>query len=125
MIEDDLNEGHLLPRFAEKVYGAIVSQDEKGRYIVDEEATAKRREEIRKERLKRGVPTKQWMEKEREKIINKEASVQVRHMYASSFALSEKFYNEFKAFWNLPEDWILTEDELGVPVFGRKINKLG
>jgi acetone carboxylase, alpha subunit len=125
MIEDDLNEGHLLPRFAEKVYGAIVYQDEKGRYIVDEEATAKRREEIRKERLKRGVPTKQWMEKEREKIINKEASVQVRHMYASSFALSEKFYNEFKAFWNLPENWKLTEDELGVPVFGRKINKMG
>jgi acetone carboxylase, alpha subunit len=125
MIEDDLNEGHLLPRFAEKVYGAIVSQDEKGKYIVDEEATEKRREQIRKERLKRGVPTKQWIENERKKVFNKEAAVQVRHMYASSFALSEKFYNEFKAFWNLPEDWKLTEDELGVPVFGRKINKMG
>jgi acetone carboxylase, alpha subunit len=125
MIEDDLNEGHLLPRFAEKVYGAIVSQDEKGKYIVDEEATEKRREQIRKERLKRGIPTKQWIENERKKVFNKEAAVQVRHMYASSFALSEKFYNEFKAFWNLPENWKLTEDELGVPVFGRKINKMG
>ncbi|MBA2872580.1 acetone carboxylase alpha subunit [Anoxybacillus calidus] len=124
MIEDDLNEGHLLPRFAESVYGAVVTQDEKGKYIVDEEATAKRREQIRKERLKRGVPTKKWMEKERKKIINKEAAVQVRHMYASTFALSEKFYNEFKSFWNLPKDWKLTEDELGVPVFGRKINKM-
>jgi acetone carboxylase, alpha subunit len=124
MIEDDLNEGHLLPRFAESVYGAIVTQDEKGKYIIDEEATAKRREQMRKERLQRGVPTKQWMAKERQKVINKEASVQVRHMYASSFALSEKFYTEFKSFWNLPEDWKLTEDELGVPVFGRKINKM-
>jgi acetone carboxylase, alpha subunit len=124
MVEDDLNEGHLLPRFAESVYGAVVTQDEKGRYIVDEEATMKRREEMRKERLKRGVPTKQWMEEERKKIINKEAAIQVRHMYASSFALSEKFYNEFKSFWNLPEDWKLTEDELGIPVFGTKINKI-
>ncbi|OAT73289.1 hydantoinase B/oxoprolinase family protein [Parageobacillus thermoglucosidasius] len=124
MIEDDLNEGHILPRFAESVYGAVFTQDEKGRYIVDEEATMKRREEIRKERLKRGVPTKQWMDEERKKIINKEAAIQVRHMYASTFALSEKFYNEFKLFWNLPEDWKLTEDELGIPVFGAKINKM-
>ncbi|EZP78123.1 hydantoinase B/oxoprolinase [Parageobacillus genomosp. 1] len=124
MIEDDLNEGHILPRFAESVYGAVFTQDEKGRYIVDEEATMKRREEMRKERLKRGVPTKQWMQEERKKIINKEAAIQVRHMYASSFALSEKFYNEFKSFWNLPEDWKLTEEELEIPVFGTKINKL-
>jgi acetone carboxylase, alpha subunit len=124
MIENDLNEGHILPRFAESVYGAVFTQDEKGRYIVDEEATKKRREEMRKERLKRGVPTKQWMQEERKKIINKEAAIQVRHMYASTFALSEKFYNEFKSFWNLPEDWKLTEEELGIPVFGRKINKL-
>ncbi|RDE27699.1 hydantoinase B/oxoprolinase family protein [Parageobacillus thermoglucosidasius] len=124
MIEDDLNEGHILPRFAESVYGAVFTQDEKGRYIVDEEATMKRREEMRKERLKRGVPTKQWMEEERKKIVNKEAAIQVRHMYASSFALSEKFYHEFKSFWDLPENWKLTEDELDVPVFGAKINKI-
>lgn len=123
MIQDDLNEGHLLPKYAESVYGAIVRQDEKGQYIVDEEATQKRREQIRKERLRRGVPTKEWMKEERGKIINKEAAIQVRHMYASSFALSKKFSNEFKQFWNLPEDWNLTEEELGIPVFGRKIKK--
>lgn len=122
-VEDDLNGGYLLPRYAEKVYGAVFYQDENGRYVVDEAATAERREEIRKERLKRGVPTKQWMEKERQKILAKDAAIQVRHMYASSFALSEKFTNEFKGFWNLPKDWKLTEEELEMPIFGAKINK--
>jgi acetone carboxylase alpha subunit len=63
------------------------------------------------------------MEQERERIQKKEASVQVQHMYAGSFALSESFASEFKEFWNLPEEWKLTEDELGVPVFGAKIKK--
>jgi len=121
MIEDDLNEGYLLPRYAEKVYGAVLKQDEKGRYVVDEKLTEERRREIRKERLKRGIPTKEWMKQEREKIINKQAAIQVRHMYAGSFGLSAKFFNEFKTFWSLPEDWKLTEEELGVPVFGVKI----
>jgi acetone carboxylase alpha subunit len=43
-------------------------------------------------------------------------------MFASSFGLSEKFLREFKTFWDLPDDWQLTEEELhrdlGVPVFG-------
>jgi acetone carboxylase alpha subunit len=121
MIEDDLNEGHLLPRYAEKVYGAVFTQDEKGRYVIDEKRTQERRQEMRKERLNRGVLTSEWMKQEREKVINKQASVQVRHMYAGSFALSQKFLREFKEFWSLPEQWNLTEEELGVPVYGAKI----
>ncbi|MDQ0340541.1 acetone carboxylase alpha subunit [Caldalkalibacillus uzonensis] len=123
MIEADLNEGHLLPRFAESVYGAVVYQDETGTYKVDVEKTAQRRQEKRRERLKRGVPVKEWMKQEREKIINKEASVQVQHMYASSFGLSEKFFNEFKSFWSLPADWVLKEEELDMPTFGVKIKR--
>lgn len=121
MIEDDLNEGHLLPRYAEKVYGAVITQDEKGRYVIDEKRTQERRQEMRKERLNRGVLTTEWMKQEREKVITKQAAVQVRHMYAGSFALSAKFLQEFKEFWSLPEEWKLTEDELGVPVYGAKI----
>ncbi len=122
LIEEDLNEGHLLPRYAENVYGAVVSKTEIGKYIVDAKATEKRRKQIKKERLKRGIPVEQWMKKEKQNIIQKDASVQVRHMYAGSFALSETFANEFKEFWDLPAEWKLTEAELGVPVFGAKIN---
>ncbi|MFO7248191.1 MAG: hydantoinase B/oxoprolinase family protein [Bacillota bacterium] len=119
-IEADLNGGYLLPRYAEKVYGAVLFQDEQGRWRVDREATQKRREEIRRERIARAKPTREWMKEERERILRKEASVQVRHMFATSFQLSPKFLAEFKRFWDLPEDWNLTEEELEVPTFGSK-----
>jgi acetone carboxylase alpha subunit len=60
------------------------------------------------------------MEGERQKIIDKEASVQVQQMFASSFYLSERFLTEFKEFWDLPEGWELKEEELGIPMFGAK-----
>jgi acetone carboxylase alpha subunit len=41
-------------------------------------------------------------------------------MFATSFALSEKFKSEFKTFWDLPADWELLETELGVPSYGSK-----
>lgn len=117
-IAADLNNGFLLPAFAQKVYGAVLQQDERGMWSVDAERTRARRAEIRKERLARSVPTRDWMKEERERILTKHASVQVRHMFATSFGLSDKFRSQFKAFWNLPEDWDLTEGELGVPSYG-------
>jgi acetone carboxylase alpha subunit len=121
-IAEDLNEGLLLPRFAESVYGAIVERDEKGIYTVNATLTAQRRTEIRKERLTRGRTVSAWQADEKTKILAKDASLQVRHMYASSFALSPAFIGEFKEFWQLPEAWDLTEAELEMPVFGVKIN---
>ena len=119
-IENDLNQKFLLPEYAQKVYGAVFTQDAKGVYSIDEAATRARRAEIRKERLARALPTREWMKEERERIINKHASVQVQHMFATSFALSEKFTREFKTFWSLPADWQLLEEELGVPTYGSK-----
>lgn len=121
MIAEDLNEGLILPRYAEKVYGAIFKQDEHGKYTVDAEQTALRRQEMRKERLHKGVPTREWMKDERRKILNKDASIQVQHMYASSFALSKNFRTEFNEFWQLPDHWSLVEEELDMPTFGIKI----
>lgn len=71
-----------------------------------------------KERIKRGIPTKQWMEQEKQKILNKEASPQVLHMYAGTFALSKRFTEDFRKFWNLPGDWLVYEDELNISIYG-------
>ncbi len=60
------------------------------------------------------------MEQERQKILDKKASVQVQQMFASSFYLSEKFLAEFKTFWDLPASWELKEEELDIPMFGAK-----
>ena len=119
-IEKDLNEKFLLPEFAKKVYGAVFAQDAKGVFSVDAAGTQARRAELRKERLARAVPVREWMKEERERIINKHASQAVQHMFATSFALSEKFTKQFKDFWSLPADWQLLETELGVPSYGSK-----
>ena len=122
LVERDLNDGLILPRYADKVYG-VVYTEENGEYTVDLEATEKRRQEVRKERLERSVPTTEWMKEEKARIVNKEASKQVKLMFAESFALSEKFTDEFKAFWNLDEEWMVYEDELNVTKLGRHINR--
>lgn len=119
-VENDLNSRFVLPEFAEKVYGVVISQDKNDMWKVNIAKTAARRKEVRKERIARAVPTREWMKEERARILTKHASVQVRHMFATSFDLSAKFKKEFKAFWDLPEDWELPESELGVPSFGSK-----
>ena len=117
-IENDLNQTFLLPEYAQKVYGAVFTRDAKGVFTVDVAKTQARRAEIRKERVARALPTREWMKEERERIVNKHAAVQVKHMFATSFALSEKFTQQFKEFWSLPADWQLLESELGVPSYG-------
>lgn len=119
-IEADLNQKFLLPEYAQKVYGAVFTQDAQGVYAVDEAKTQARRAAMRQERLSRSVPTREWMKEERERILHKHASTQVQHMFATSFALSEKFTRAFKDFWSLPADWQLLEEELGVPTYGSK-----
>ena len=117
-IARDLEQGNLLPEYARKVYGAVIAQDASGIWTVDAAQTEQRRKAIRQERLARSVPTRDWMKEERERILTKHASLQVRHMFATSFGLSRKFLDGFKQFWTLPDDWTLTEDELGVPSYG-------
>lgn len=119
-IARDLNNAWLLPEYARKVYGAVIEQDAKGVWSVDAEKTAARRAQVRKERLARAVPTRDWMKEERERILTKHAGPAVQHMFATSFGLSPKFLAEFKAFWELPEEWNVLEEELGVPSYGSK-----
>ena len=118
-IEADLNEGYLLPRFAQAVYGAVLEERD-GHWYVDPEKTTERRQEIRRERLARGKPTREWMREERDRILRHDASVQVQHMFATSFDLSPKFLADFKGFWELPEDWMLDEASLDLPTFGAR-----
>ncbi len=119
-IARDLNQKFLLPEFALSVHGAVATQDAKGVWSVDVKKTEQHRNQMRSERIARSVPTREWMKAERARIITKHASRPVRHMYATSFALSPKFLGEFKKFWRLPHDWNLTEAELDVPSHGSK-----
>jgi N-methylhydantoinase B/acetone carboxylase alpha subunit len=87
VVARDVEEGHLLPRFAESVYG-----------VSDRDA-------FRSRRLERGVPVREWVAAERERILAQSHALQVKTMFAESMRLSPKWAAEYRGFWDLPEDF--------------------
>ncbi len=83
-------------------------------------ATEEMRKTIRRERIAKSVPTQEWMQTEREKILAKDGGDHVKQMFAASFKLGPRFLADFKSFWDLPEDWMLLEEEIGIPHYGSK-----
>ncbi len=86
-VEQDVQEGHLLPRFAESIYG-----------ISD-------RESFRRRRLERARPVREWVAAERERILAQVFTQPVKEMYAQSMRLSPRWAAEYRGFWDLPEDF--------------------
>ena len=60
------------------------------------------------------MPTREWIKQEREKVLKKDAEFPVLYAYATSFELEDNapFLKEFKEFWNLPNDWTLTIENI-------------
>lgn len=119
-VADDINGGYVLERLAGDVYGVVVRKGTDGLVVVDEAATKAARADIRKARLAKSVPTREWMKGEREKILAKDAGTQVQQMFAASFKLGPKFEQQFRSFWDLPESWVLNEEDIGVPTYGSR-----
>lgn len=119
-VADDVNGGYLIERFAASVYGVVLTEGADGLKLADGPATEALRTRIRKERLARAVPTKEWMKSERKRILAKDAGLQVQQMFAASFKLGPKWAEGFRKFWDLPEDWQLNEADLPIPSYGRE-----
>lgn len=102
-VRQDVEDDSVGREYAESVYGVVLTSSAIPQ--VDAEATAALRTQRRKERLARGVPFAAWRDRERERILRHEASPQVRDMYQSSIALSEKFRQQFLSFWDLDKDF--------------------
>jgi len=117
-VVEDIQDGYVLPRFAEKIYGVITRANGDGTFTLDEAATVAKRQQMKKERLARAVPVREWMAQERKKILAKDAPTSVQQMFASSFKLGPKFAQEFREFWDLPDSWQLHEEDLGIPHYG-------
>jgi N-methylhydantoinase B/oxoprolinase/acetone carboxylase alpha subunit/acetone carboxylase gamma subunit len=86
-VQRDVQTGHLLPRFAESVYG-----------IADRDAARHRR-------LERARPTADWWTEERERVLAQDLIDAVKSMYAESMRLSPRWAAEFRGFWDLPRDF--------------------
>jgi N-methylhydantoinase B/acetone carboxylase alpha subunit len=86
-VERDVDEGHLLPRFAETVY-AVSDRDD-----------------ARRRRLERARPVSEWWAEQRERVLAQDLIDPVRVSYAESMKLSPRWAAEFRGFWDLPEDF--------------------
>lgn len=96
-VQEDIDEGFMLPRFAESVYG-----------IAD-------RDVARAERRERGVPTREWWKRARERVLSADFIEPIMRMYAESMRLSPRWAAEFRGFWDLPEDFDFDVDTPEVP----------
>src|SRR5205807_10354097 len=95
-VMEGLDGDFLLARYAESVYGVVPG---------DAGATAGRRDEIRNERADRAVPVREWIDKERERVQAGDFIEPVKRMYAESMRLSDRWAQEFREFWDLPDDF--------------------
>jgi N-methylhydantoinase B len=89
----DVDGEYLLERFADPVYAVVPG---------DATATEARRAERREERVAKAVPAREWMASERERVLAGDFIEPVKRMYAESMRLSERWADEFRAFWDLP-----------------------
>jgi len=101
----DVNERQVLERFAASLYGVVITGGPDGRWVLDAEATTKKREAMRADRLKRSVPASEFHARQRQRILDKAFGVPVREMYASSMHLSPEWAAKFRNFWQLDADW--------------------
>ncbi len=111
LIENDLNGNFILPRYAEKVFGAVASREPGGLWKVDGSKTEDKRAELKNERSKRAMPVAEFLSLERERVMAGRLAPEVRIMYNQSMDLSARWGKGFREFWNLPDDFHFSEAE--------------
>lgn len=104
---DDLDKGIQSSGIAASVYRVIAEYDPETRsHRIDVEATRKSRDECKRERAARAIPVRQWMAKERERLLENQFAKEVKETYNEVFAFSERWAREFREFWNLAGDFV-------------------
>ena len=101
LVAIDLGNGFISQQSAEKIYGVIASFDDATKkWRVDEEDTKARRQIIRKERIKKGVPVKNWWKAQRQRVKKGELPEGIKQMYAECKGLNPSWWVEhFNKFW--------------------------
>jgi N-methylhydantoinase B/acetone carboxylase alpha subunit len=101
LLEQDLRKGYITPDVMQKIYGAVVVQ-KNGEMKIDAAATEQRRQDLRSERKKKGIPVEEWWNKEKEQILLGNFREEIKDMYKDCLKY-KTFQEEFLGFWQLPE----------------------
>jgi len=103
-VKRDLELKLTLPRTVKNVYAVAIDSNT---MEIDREGTKKLREKSRQARKNRGIPAKEYIEREREKIRRGELPLNPKNCLNDCMRVSEKFCKEFREFWGLPEDFTM------------------
>ena len=104
LVVNDMNEGIFSERIARDVFGVVANRDRgQEEWILDEETTDARRQEIRRVRAERSLPYEEFWRRERQLIEEGQLGEPVLGMLRESMGLSQAWAQEFRAFWKLPE----------------------
>lgn len=104
----DVENGYVTAEIAQRAHVVVLNHDEgRNTWSVDAEATAAKREEIRKSRLSEAVPVEDWIESGRERVLERDFVTEVRKMYQDTMGISCHFAEEFREFWRLPKDFTM------------------
>jgi acetone carboxylase alpha subunit len=101
-IERDLADELISERTAKVVY-RIAFDPKTGK--IDPEKSRELREAERKARLAKGIPVKDFVGAQRERILNRQLSEICKKTYNDCFKNSRRFLNDFKECWGLPQDF--------------------
>jgi N-methylhydantoinase B/acetone carboxylase alpha subunit len=107
-VKKDLDDEIYTNDLVNRIYGVVANyNEEKEEWIIDEEATERRRKDIREQRKNDAMDFEDFFEYEKDKIMGGKLSDHITRMYNESLELSEKWAKNFREFWKLPEDFKL------------------
>lgn len=106
LVEQDLELGYMTSDVVNKVYGVIANQVD-GHWRIDEAATEKERDAIRKRRREKAVPFREWWKNERELILKKEFKSPIHIDFHRDLLKWGKSRADFIGTWQLGDDYQL------------------
>ena len=100
LIEKDLENGIVTPEMAERICGAVCVRDAaEERWIVARDKTAQQRAALREARKRKGIPAREWVERQRERIARHDLPALVLEIYKDVSSHSKKWMAEYRSFW--------------------------
>ncbi|MFA4916173.1 MAG: hydantoinase B/oxoprolinase family protein [Syntrophales bacterium] len=106
LVKEDLDMTFTTLQTARDVWGVEAHYDQGLKeWVIDEDATNKRRKELIDRRKKLGVPYKEWWKKSRARVMKKDFIEPLQRTLSEAMSLSPKYAQEFTELWGLPADF--------------------
>lgn len=103
LVLEDLNGGWIGSDTAREIYGVVFSGSA-GEEVVDQDATHAQRKAIRKDRLARATPTRNWWEQQRQRVKAGDFIEPVHSMHGECLQF-DHYRGLFTSFWALETDF--------------------